>query len=194
MTRALRVVEGTPETHSNELEPLQAWFAAPQEDDDGLLAVIAATGPIALHPYDEDTFAAMVTQVEAAPAEAELDAAWLALTLWCASVLDRYKHSYPTDLGSAVRRVRRDLPVARGPRVVAANGAFRRGDLVCRPVGKGGELVAVHDAVYLDAEPPNKHAQTYGRMAAVHMLTPVVRIDRWYLDQIYLGLDFGRPF
>lgn len=192
MLEGLRVVAGAPATHHNELDGLRDWLTEPREDDDGLLAVITATEPVALHPYDGDTFEVLVGQVR--DADGDLDAAWLALTVWVASVIDRYKYEYPTDLGSAVRRARRELSAARGPRVVAANGAFRRGDLVSRPVGKDGVLTAVHDAVYLDAEPTSKHAQTYGRMAAVHMLAPVNQIDRWYIDQLYLGIDFGRPF
>jgi hypothetical protein len=191
---ALQVVTGTPGTHTNGLDELQAWLAAPQEDDDGLLAMITATESVALHPYDGDTLEALAQRVRTAQAEADVDAAWLDVTVWVASVVNRYQYEYPTDLGAAVRAARRDLKASRGPAAVGANASFRRGDLVCRPVGRDGKLVAVHDAVYLDTEPTTKHARQYGRMAAVHVLAPVDQIDRWFLDRLYLGIDFGRPF
>tara|TARA_Y100000310_G_scaffold315137_1_gene365367 strand:- start:349 stop:933 length:585 start_codon:yes stop_codon:yes gene_type:complete len=192
---ALHVVEGAPGAHSNELDELKAWLAAPLEDEDGLLAVVAATESVALHPYDGDKLEALALRVRRADQdEVELDAAWLDITVWIASVVNRYQYEYPTDLGASVRAARRDLKASRGPAVVGANAAFRRGDLVCRPVGRDGKLVAVHDAVYLDTEPWTKHAQQYGRMAAVHVIAPVDQIDRWFLDRLYLGIDFGRPF
>lgn len=194
MSRVLHVVDGAPEIHTNELAGLRTWLRAPQEDEDGLLAVVTATEAVALHPYDGDKLEALALRVRTGQVDEEVDAAWTALTVWIASVVDRYQHDYPTDLGAAVRKVRRTLKASRGPCVVGANAAFRRGDLVCRPVGRDGKLTGVHDAVYLDAEPPTKHARQYGRMAAVHVLAPVDQIDRWYIDQLYLGIDFGRPF
>jgi hypothetical protein len=193
-TADLRVLEGNPGVHSNDLAALTNWLAAEHgEDDDGLLALISATETIALHPLDEDRLAAVVVQVQNVTDEDTKDLAWTNVAAFAAGLLDRYGHSYSDELGRLLRGARKDLSASRGPPIYGRNGAFRRGDLVARPFAREGKIVGAHDAVFLEAEPLSEHVKTYGRMAAVHNLTHDV-IDRWYVDQLFLGIDFGRPF
>ena len=193
----LRLIEGTPGIHRNDLEELTAWLAESQEDDDGLLALISATEVVALHPHDADRLAAVVVQVQNSQTDEARDAAWTNVTALVASILARYDHTYPDDLGTRIRAARKKwleaLGASRGPPLYAANGAFRRGDLVVRPVARNGEIVGVQDAIYIDPEPVSDHTRAYGRMAAVHVVSRDL-VDRWFLDQLFLGIDFGRPF
>ena len=190
---SLAGVVGPPGGHRDDLQPLEGWLAEHDEDEAGLEGLLASTAEVALHPFDADRLQAAAVAVRQAASEEAQDAAWLAIVFLAASLRGRYSFGYPTDLGRKVRELRKLLTPTRGPPIYGQNGAFRRGDLVSRPVHQGEQIVAVHDGLFVEAEPPSEHARTYGRMAAVRVLSPTEAVDRWFLDHFYPGLDFGRP-
>lgn len=167
------------------LDALRDWLTKTADPEKGLDQAEKAVQPLLLHPEDA---AALRTLFARARAE---NAAVVRLVGFLADLVHRYAYPYQTDLVERVLDIRDGLAPSRGPPVIGENGAFRRGDLIVRAIGD-----VIQDAVFLEAEPVSAHSRTFGRMGAMQVLGQTDElnfVDRWFLDDVHHGKDFGRP-
>ena len=172
----------------NDLSALRRWLTETENPREGLDQVETAVQPLVLHADDAELVPDLVARVRGEPS----DSALARLAGFLADLAVRYDYEYPENLVERVVAFRASVTPSRGPPVIGANGPFRRGDLVVREK-EGGRL---QDAIFIEAEPPTAHARLYGRMVAVLVLSAKPAddlVDRWYLDHLYPGRDYGRP-
>lgn len=100
----------------------------------------------------------------------------------------RYRHPYDVMHARVVDELRAGIPLQRGRSVRGMFGEFRRGDAVCRL--QGGEI---EDAILLEVEPASSHADRFGRMGGVQLLSDR-SLTRWFLDELRHGREYGRPW
>lgn len=177
----------------HDLTLLHRWLEEGGEDDDGLGLLREGFQAVALHPDDAvDVTAALK---EARGADPVRDETWQRLAVLAAEITDRYRYDYDPSHEALVAAVRGGLDAPRGRGLVGRHGVFRRQDLVTRafPNPSDPDEPILQDAVFIESEPWSEHARQWGRMVAVFVMD-AGHHDRWFVDHLHPGKQFGRPW
>jgi len=164
---------------------LRRWLRRRQSP--GELARVLEKCSKQMHPADVSRVYLCLYQVQHRGNEADQSA----LRSCVGELLERYDHDIP-EIHQSIEAIQSELGPGRGPRVLGSQGAFRRGDAVCRRLSSGN----VEDAVIREFEPSSDHSRRFGRMAGVQVVEAdgVSRLDRWFLDSMVPAAAYGRPW